>query len=407
MACAGLWMSKRGAVMAQAETSHAVPAALLGDLYESVVNPALLTPTVAALSQWMGVDAAHFIGWDTSRFVPRVAVLNDGSLDQVDPDYVQRYSQIDPRRARMATVPLGQLARCDHFFDDRFVSRNEFFQDFLLPRGRRYTLGAQLYRDSRFDFYVTFYHSVGRDSFDDRQMREAQALVPHLQRVARMLVQHDAAQVASDWGQAALDSLDQGVLLLDSQGDLLCANRRAEAVMQQGRWLVVQQRRLRAAAGLGTDLPTLLARVQASGQPESVVLRRPPGLGDADPWCALTVSRLGHEHEQAARVMHPRAALLVYLTVPQAQRHATALQLMQMFALTQAEARLAHALVQGSTVDDYAQAQGLALPTVRSQIRSLLDKTRTARQQDLVRLLSAIPSARAPRQAAMPLVRRG
>jgi DNA-binding CsgD family transcriptional regulator len=107
------------------------------------------------------------------------------------------------------------------------------------------------------------------------------------------------------------------------------------------------------------------------------------------------------------RAIHPRAALLVYLTVPEAQRHATALQLMQMFGLTQAEARLAHALVQGSTVDEYAEAQGLAMPTVRSQVRAVLDKTRTARQQDLVRLLSAIPSARAPRPVAMPALRSG
>jgi len=393
--------------MAHTEPPHAIPAALLGDLYESVITPSLLTPTVSALSQWLKVDAAHFIGWDTSRFVPRVAVLNDGSLDQVDPDYVQRYSQIDPRRARMASVPLGQLARCDQFFDERFVSRNEFFQEFLLPRGRRHTMGAQLYRDSRFDFYVTFYHSVGRDSFDEVQMRQAQALVPHLQRVARMLVQHDAAQVASQWGQVALDALDQGVLLIDGAGDVLSANRRAEAVLQQGRWLVVQQRRLRAAAGLQIDLPALLQRVLSTGVPESAVLRRAPGLGDADPWCAVTVSRPGSEHDQAVRDIHPRAALLVYLTVPEAQRHATAAQLMQMFGLTQAEARLAHALVQGSTVDEYAEAQGLAMPTVRSQVRAVLDKTRTTRQQDLVRLLSAIPSARAPRQTTAQALCRG
>lgn len=393
--------------MAHAELSHSVPSALLGDLYESVIHPSLLTPTVTALSRWLNVDAAHFIGWDTSRFVPRVAVLNDGSLDQVDPDYVSHYSQIDPRRSRMATVPLGQLARCDQFFDDRFVERNEFFQDFLLPRGRRYTMGAQLYRDSRFDFYVTFYHSLGRDSFDELQVRQAQALVPHLQRVARMLVQHDAAVMSSQWGQAALDAMDQGVLLLDATGEVLHANRRAEAVLQQGRWLVLQQRRLRVAAGLPGDLPALLARVLSTGVPESALLRKPLGPQEEGPWCALTVSRPGSEHDLAVRAMHPRAALLIYLTVPEAQRHATAAQLMQMFSLTQAEARLAHALVQGSSVDEYAEAQGLAMPTVRSQVRAVLDKTRTARQQDLVRLLSAIPSARAPRVMVNQTVKQG
>lgn len=375
---------------------------LLGDLYESVLNPDLLTPTLAGLSQWLEVDAAHLIGWDTTRFVPRIAVVNEAGLDHVDPDYVRHYSHIDPRRPKMAMVPMGQLARCDQFFDDRFVSQNEFYQKFLLPRGRRYTMGAHLHRDSRFDFYVTFYHSAGRDSFEDHQVHKAQQLVPHLQRVARMLIQHESATVSAQLGQSALDSLDQGVVALDAQGEVLFANRRAEALMRQGNWIVTQERRLRAAAGVGVDLAALIERTLRTGMPDSVLLRRPQGHPDAQHWCSVTICRPPHGDARLTTALHPQMALLVYLSVPNAQRCVTVSQLMQMFGLTQAEARLAQALAQGSSVDEYAHAQGLAMPTVRSQVRSVLDKTQAARQQDLVRMLASIPSVRNPRPAHSP-----
>jgi len=51
-------------------------------------------------------------------------------------------------------------------------------------------------------------------------------------------------------------------------------------------------------------------------------------------------------------------------------------------------------LARGWSVDEYAKVQGLGLPTVRTQVRSVLDKTGATRQQDLVRMLALLPSAR-------------
>lgn len=76
------------------------------------------------------------------------------------------------------------------------------------------------------------------------------------------------------------------------------------------------------------------------------------------------------------------------------RRFATARQLMELFGLSAAEARLARALCQGDSLDRYAADHGLKMPTVRTQLKSVFAKTATDRQSMLVRLLSAIPVVR-------------
>lgn len=76
------------------------------------------------------------------------------------------------------------------------------------------------------------------------------------------------------------------------------------------------------------------------------------------------------------------------------RRIASARQLMSMFGLSAAEARLARALCHGETLEEYAEAQGVKLPTVKTQLRAVFGKTQTDRQVTLVALISGIPPLR-------------
>lgn len=368
---------------------------LVGELYESVLDPERLRGAIRQVTAWLGVDSSYFVGWDRSCVVPRMAVVHDpGGMDAMDPEYLSHYRQVDPRWSIMSGAPLGQVMTCVQYFDDRFVGRNEFFQKFLLPRGRRHTMVAHLYRHERFNFYATFYHGVGRGSFSADQVERAQALMPHLQRLSRLLIQHEGAGAMAELGEGGLDALDQGVFALDAEGEILFANQRARALQREGRWLVSHGLRVRPAVGAPTALDGIVARVIATGVPDGLVLRRADPM--AAPWCGVTVLRLPVRHEHHLTVLYPRACALMLVSVPNAQRCVTPHQLMQMFGLTQAEARLAQSLARGQSVDGYAQEQGVSLPTVRSQVRSVLHKTEAGRQQDLVRMLASLPSARPP-----------
>lgn len=82
---------------------------------------------------------------------------------------------------------------------------------------------------------------------------------------------------------------------------------------------------------------------------------------------------------------------LVVVADPNSTATLDADQLRSLFALTAAEARLASALGSGSSLEAYAEQQGLSINTVRSQLRAVLHRTGTHRQADLMRLLNAAP----------------
>jgi DNA-binding CsgD family transcriptional regulator len=65
---------------------------------------------------------------------------------------------------------------------------------------------------------------------------------------------------------------------------------------------------------------------------------------------------------------------------------------MQLYGLSPAEARLAQSLCQGQSVEEHAERFQVSVNTVRTQVRAILGKTGCARQQDLVRMLAALPT---------------
>lgn len=76
------------------------------------------------------------------------------------------------------------------------------------------------------------------------------------------------------------------------------------------------------------------------------------------------------------------------------RRIASARQLMSLFGLSAAEARLGRALCHGETLKEYADSQGVKLPTIKTQLRAVFAKTNTDRQVTLVNLITGIPPLR-------------
>jgi len=65
--------------------------------------------------------------------------------------------------------------------------------------------------------------------------------------------------------------------------------------------------------------------------------------------------------------------------------------LAECFGLSQAESRLAAALLAGKRLSQVAADFGVQITTLRTQLSSILRKTRVTRQVDLIRLLSNVP----------------
>ncbi len=84
------------------------------------------------------------------------------------------------------------------------------------------------------------------------------------------------------------------------------------------------------------------------------------------------------------------AALLLIIVDPQDCPEPSDGMLQQVFGLTRSEAKVANRLMCGDTLTGIAEAHGIEVGTVRSQVKSIFAKTGTSRQAELVALMTRL-----------------
>jgi DNA-binding CsgD family transcriptional regulator len=188
---------------------------------------------------------------------------------------------------------------------------------------------------------------------------------------------------ALTWARAAADALDVIGLpaaVLSRSHRLAAANRLMERLIPK----VVQDRPprfgladRRADAMLGQALLQLRTSGEARVIPLAAAARQPPSVVHVFP-----VQDAIQDPADAEA-----ASCVVVITTVTRPRIASAEVLRDLFDLTPAEARVAHGIAAGKTVHDLANEAGLALGTIRQQLKSVFGKTGVSRQADLVALL--------------------
>ena len=83
----------------------------------------------------------------------------------------------------------------------------------------------------------------------------------------------------------------------------------------------------------------------------------------------------------------------MFVTDPQRLELPTTDQLQRQFGLTPAEARVTHAMVQGGTYRDVANALGVGEETVRTHIRATYAKTHVSDKASLTRMVMSLGKA--------------
>nr|WP_276552804.1 helix-turn-helix transcriptional regulator [Bradyrhizobium elkanii] len=103
--------------------------------------------------------------------------------------------------------------------------------------------------------------------------------------------------------------------------------------------------------------------------------------------CSACVAHLLPVRRQARDIFTGAANILV-VTSLSSPKAPPAHILYGLFDLSPAEARVAQRLVEGSSVEEIATSNDLSQETVRKQLKSVLAKTGTSRQAELVGLLT-------------------
>lgn len=217
-------------------------------------------------------------------------------------------------------------------------------------------------------------------------------LMPHLNRALRLMEHTQAATRNGELAAAGQDAASLSVIAINQSRQMVYCNRNGEALLQAAEVLKICNGILACAnEGQQQGLTEILGNISDTGRPANLLLThriRP------DERYSLTLTPLPR-HDGFSPAGEPGGVLCLVVPLDH-RRMATAGQLMQLFGLSAAEARLARALAAGETLEFYASESALKLPTVKSQLRAVFEKTATDRQAALVRLIAAIPAVREP-----------
>lgn len=363
---------------------------MVGLIYDSALHPELWQEAMSVLAKQIDAGAFHLLGWNSAEGRPTLGITSDIAWNGVMQEYTEYYGAIDPRRQLAVSSGPGIVIACHHYFNDKFVSGSEYYQDHFLPTGFRYVIGGCLMRSETTDVVLGLMREPERGHYGKAQENYMARLMPHFNRALRLMEKTQSVALSSELAVAGHDAVSLGVIAISTTARILYCNRTGEAMLKAGNVLCVHKSVLTCAQ--------INEQMRFSNVVDSVIKTRKPAsvllAGQSRPDERYSVTLTPLPKRGAFSLAGVPDGVLCLISSLNQRRLATAQQLMQLFGLTAAEARLARALGACETLESYAQASGLRRNTVKTQLSAIFEKTGTDRQSALVRLILAIPAAR-------------
>ncbi len=250
-------------------------------------------------------------------------------------------------------------------------------------------------KDASCHAMVSVIRSEEQGWFTDKVIDELRRLNPHVRRSVMIANLLDTRALRHDTLSATLDLLTVGVVLVDSNGRILHANRAGARHIDEKS----------AVRRYGDDLSA--RDPKAAAQLKDAIAKAAGGSVFDFARTGIAVPIPGAAgRDLAAWVLPLDAGLRTELAAPFSAIAAVFLRelgdaspfpgelFVKRYNITPAECRVLMTLTQGLNPREAADALGISEPTVRTHIQRLLAKTESAGQTDLMRLaVSAVAPA--------------
>lgn len=308
-------------------------------------------------------------------------------------DYIREFHTSNPRIEPLLATTTDQWMHCHEHFDEDYVSKNAFFQDFLIPYGGRYLSATKLIENEDVMFLFGAMRGHRSQPLGASDMPSLMSVKHHLTEAFKNLMALRKAYSELSIAQNLLSQFNYPMVLLDQTRGLLLKNAAASELLAAGSVITERSgilvcRDKESDAALTEAVHALACEGTASPAPARQVVKLKKA--DGSPYLAF-VSRLLPEQTMGA-FGNMACALVVFHDPVGSSTTFNPFIVGECFHLTPAEARVAVAIAQGSSAKEIAQETGAALPTVRSHLQRVMEKTGVTRQADLIRVLMAIPS---------------
>lgn len=307
----------------------------------------------------------------------------------IDPAFARSYEAYycarRPWANRTGTTAVGQIFTPRSLFDRKAYERTEYFNDWLKPQDIYHLSSCTVARADDSATFLTLSRPYRAGEFAAGEFALVRTLTAHLQQGLALHQRLLAMTQERDLLALGLEGLGVGAILVDGAGHVRFANEIAEDFLRRGDGLVLRQRRLQARTAAATSalrrMINAAARIGGAldeGSGGVLALPCDDGRSLHALICPLPAGKID---QWGGRI----ASALIFISDAARNVALRPADLMRLYGLTRAEAKLMSALVGGQSLDDYADATGTGRATVKTHLQQIFQKMDWHRQSDVVR----------------------
>ncbi|MEY8120158.1 helix-turn-helix transcriptional regulator [Falsihalocynthiibacter sp. BN13B15] len=364
-------------------------------IYDSALRNTLLETILDVVSHFLPGTAVVLFGQDTVR-LPGNFMLHKGLGTNAVVASMANLAVDNPWFERQWHQRLGEI-----YQDAELMSREEQ----IASRGLTIwnaTMGVMVHASG-----IVLHRQRTRqlvleirfpETTDAKSRRDATALLetlgPHLVRAAKIMYLKSRFPLSTQMANDVLELFPFPVLIVDTECRVRSMNERAELLANRMDTFFISADSIFHATNLDAELEfrAMVNRMGAGVQHSTELFSLPNAEKSQQIFLSLT--KLGANSTQRLNSRNvyekqgARLALIIQDTTEALKLSHSALW--NAFKLTNAEAELASLLLEGCTIGDCAQKQSLAKQTLRNHLGSIMKKTKTNRQPQLVALLTRL-----------------
>ena len=364
---------------------------LLAEVYEAALRPSHWAAVLERLvTQFKGKGAAL----RTFEAMPETGGLwfTHGIESQAREQFTQYFGTRNLWQARADAIgayKAGSVITSEGLVAQRELRASEFYRGFLRHHDIRDLLALVLHDGIMPPMprtVLSIFRGHQQERFGKGDVAAAREVLPHLARAVEMNFRFAELRRREVVSNVALARFAPALAYFRRDGTLVSSNSAAEAMFAARDGLTLAGSRLVATGPRDNEL---LQMALATGAAEPLKIDRASGKM---PYVAISIL-LPTDSVDPPDARQPHVALLLY--DPEAAAELKLDVLARLYRLTPSELRVVQALVAHGSAKAICRNTTMNRNTVRSQLNSVLKKTSTNAQAELVRLALTVAGVKA------------
>lgn len=360
---------------------------LIGHIYDGITEPKPWLTFVRELRRSLSGSMASLQLYNYSLTSSRLSISDsDESIDmgKFHTSFIRHYKEA---ASLFRPTEPGEIITSSDVISRAGLESTEVYKRFMQPNDLGDVIKFGIETSGNLRAWLDVGRSLRKPLFDERDKALCATLSPHLARAVSLYSKLRREQSEKHVYEALIEQFTVGMVLLDTNGEIIRTNQRAEKIISESDSIDIRNRRL-------------LIRDPQKGKLFQAAVARATSQRSkfGDP---VSVDAIGVDHHSNAVVgvivksipesrwtAGPDTPVsIVCLFETDTSQNAKRDFICQVFALTPAEANLAILLADGVTLADAASALNVSEHTTRAVSKRIFSKLGVNRQQDLVRII--------------------